>query len=236
MIRSLGNCEQCWYKHFVLANTLFPHKLSRRTTWHSPGDRIHNQIDYILVPQRFRSSINRAQTRTFPGADVGSDHDLVFMNFKLKLSQIPQQKFIRLKFDADKLKDPTVHEAFKAKLGEWLACLNLLVEDVDSLTEDMNSAITETAEEVLGRSRKKKEPWVTEEVFQLCDERRELRVNKHQSEEAFKQHRDANTKVRKAMRKAKNDWLAEQCLQNRTWLQIAASQPTQKQLTRSINP
>ena len=42
-------------KHkFVLANTLFNHKNSRRTTWHSPNGKIHKQIDYILTPQRFK--------------------------------------------------------------------------------------------------------------------------------------------------------------------------------------
>ena len=52
-----------------LANTLVhPRKLSRRTTWHSPNGKIHYQIDYILVPRRFKSSINKANTRTFPGA------------------------------------------------------------------------------------------------------------------------------------------------------------------------
>ena len=33
--------------------------------------------DYILVKKRFRSGIKTARTRTFRGADVGSDHDMV---------------------------------------------------------------------------------------------------------------------------------------------------------------
>ena len=65
-------------KHkMTLANTLHPHKKSRKTTWHSPDGLTHNQIDYILTPKRFKSSNNKARTRSYPGADVGSDHDLV---------------------------------------------------------------------------------------------------------------------------------------------------------------
>ena len=69
-------------KHkFVLANTLFNHKNSRRTTWHFPNGKIHNQIDYILIPQRFNLIIINSSTRTYPGAD----YDLILCNLKLKL-------------------------------------------------------------------------------------------------------------------------------------------------------
>ncbi|XP_072030789.1 craniofacial development protein 2-like [Amphiura filiformis] len=61
----------------VLANTLHPQKESRKATWHSPDGKVHNMIDYIMISKRFQSSVNLAQARSFPGADIGSDHDLV---------------------------------------------------------------------------------------------------------------------------------------------------------------
>ena len=42
----------------LLANTLFNHTKSRISTWHSPNRLTYNQIDYILTPQRFKSSIS----------------------------------------------------------------------------------------------------------------------------------------------------------------------------------
>ena len=45
-----------------------------------------NQIDYILCSQRWRSSIQSAKTR--PGADCGSDHELVIAKFKPKLKKV----------------------------------------------------------------------------------------------------------------------------------------------------
>jgi len=78
--------------HLTLANTLYPHKVSRRTTWHAPNGQVHNQIDFILTQQRFKSSINKAKTRTFPGEDVGSDHDMVLMTFKTEAQQESQAK------------------------------------------------------------------------------------------------------------------------------------------------
>ena len=59
--------------------------MSRKTTWHSPDGQTNNQIDYILKPQRFKSSIIKTSTRTYPGATINSDHDLVLCNIKMKL-------------------------------------------------------------------------------------------------------------------------------------------------------
>ena len=45
-----------------------------------------NQIDYILSSQRWRSSIQLAKTR--PGADCGSNHELLIAKFRLKLKKV----------------------------------------------------------------------------------------------------------------------------------------------------
>ena len=45
-----------------------------------------NQIDFILCSQRWRSSIQSAKTR--PGADYGSDHELLIVKFRLKLKKV----------------------------------------------------------------------------------------------------------------------------------------------------
>ena len=51
------------------------------TRWSTP-----NQIDYILCSQKWRSSIQSAKTR--PGADCGSDHELLITKFRLKLKKV----------------------------------------------------------------------------------------------------------------------------------------------------
>ena len=45
-----------------------------------------DQIDYILCSQRWRSSIQSAKIR--PGADCGSDHELLIAKFRLKLKKV----------------------------------------------------------------------------------------------------------------------------------------------------
>ena len=45
-----------------------------------------NQIDYILCIQRWRSYIKSAKIR--PGAECGSDHELLIAKFTLKLNKL----------------------------------------------------------------------------------------------------------------------------------------------------
>ena len=51
--RGLGLLEFASCNNLKVVNTSGPHKPSRRWTWHSPGGDYHNQIDYIMVKQRF---------------------------------------------------------------------------------------------------------------------------------------------------------------------------------------
>ena len=70
----------------VIAKTLFQQHNRRLYTWTSPDDQNRNQIDYILCSQRWRRSIQSAKTR--PGADCGSDHELLIAKFRLKLKKV----------------------------------------------------------------------------------------------------------------------------------------------------
>ena len=75
----------CQENALAIANTLFQQHKRRLYTWTSPDGQHRNQIDYILWSQRWRSSIQLAKTR--PGADCGSDHELLIAKFRLKLKK-----------------------------------------------------------------------------------------------------------------------------------------------------
>ena len=65
----------------------------------------------------------------------------------------------------DKLNDPEVLESFQAKIGGKFAPLLVVDKDIQSLTEEFSSAVVETAKEVLGKPRRVKKPWVTENIL-----------------------------------------------------------------------
>ena len=78
--------EFCQKNALVIANTFFQQHKRRLYTWTSPDGQHRNQIDYILCSQRWRSSIQSAKTR--PGADYGSDHELLIAKFRLELKKV----------------------------------------------------------------------------------------------------------------------------------------------------
>ena len=77
--------EVCQENALVIANSLFQQHKRRLYTWTSPDGQHQNQIDYILCSQRWRNSIQSAKTR--PGADCGSDHELLIAKFRLESSE-----------------------------------------------------------------------------------------------------------------------------------------------------
>ena len=80
--------EFCQENALVIANTFFQQHKRKLYAWTSPDGHHQNQIDYILCSQRWRSSIQSAKTR--PGADCGSDHELLIVKFRLKLKKVGQ--------------------------------------------------------------------------------------------------------------------------------------------------
>ena len=68
-------------------------------------------------------------------------------------------KHTRLRSDIEKLKDPKVLEIFQAMIGGRFAPLTIMSNDetdIDSMISTFNTAVTETASEILGKHRQKK--------------------------------------------------------------------------------
>ena len=69
-----------------MANTICQQHKRRLYTWTSSDGQHRNEIDYILCSQRWRSSIQSAKIR--PGADCGSDRELLIIKLRLKLKKV----------------------------------------------------------------------------------------------------------------------------------------------------
>ncbi|XP_042856752.1 craniofacial development protein 2-like [Penaeus japonicus] len=79
----------CAANDLCITNTMFKQHNRRLYTWTSPNGDYKNQIDYILVKNRWKSSI--IATKTLPGADCGSDHELLIANLKVRLKKVKKE-------------------------------------------------------------------------------------------------------------------------------------------------
>ena len=94
---------------------------------------------------------------------------------------------------------------FQAAMGgKFAPLIGLSDEDMDTMITTYNTAVTDAASEILGKELRRKKPWVNKDNLDLCDERRDFKKKRYEAEGA-KEYREANRRVQKAVKKAKED-------------------------------
>ena len=68
--------------------------------------------------------------------------------------------------------------------GKFAPLIGLLDEDMDinTMVTTYNTAMTDAANKILGNEHYRKKPWVTKDVLELCDERRDLKKKRNEAE------------------------------------------------------
>ena len=131
-------------------------------------DSIQNQIDYIICSQRWRSSIQSAKTR--PGADCGSDHELLIAKFRLKLKKVGKTTRTFRYYLNQIPYDYTVEVRNRFK------GLDLIDRVLDKLWAEICDIVQETGIKTIFMEKKcKKAKWLSEEPLQIAVKRREAK-------------------------------------------------------------
>ena len=164
-----------------------------------------------MVQIRYKSGVSRAKTRTFPEANIGSDHDLVMMSFRVRLKGSKKAKNNRLKFNLDKLKDTNISSLFEARIGGKFGLLLLIEGDVEAITNNFNEVMTEVATDILGFSRPTTQPWATDDTLNMCDTRRLQKPHRKTSRGKIEYRKKVNKQIKKGMEEAKQKWIDDQC-------------------------
>ena len=127
-----------------------------------------NRIDYILCGQRWRRFIQSIKSR--PGADCGSDHELLITKFRLKLKKLGK---ITRPFRYDLKQIPydytvDVRNRFKG--------LDLTDRVPDELWTEVRDTVQEAMIKTIPKKNKcKKANWLYEEALQIAEKRREAK-------------------------------------------------------------
>ena len=153
--------EFCQENAVVIANTLFQQHKRRLYTWTSPDSQYRNQIDYILCSQRWRSSIQSAKTR--PGADCGSDHELLIAKFRRKLKKVG--KTTRpFRYDLNQIPYNYTVEVTNRFKG-----LDLIDRVPEELWTEVHDIIQEAVAKPIPKRKKcKSAKWLSEEALQIA--------------------------------------------------------------------
>ena len=181
------------------ANTLFQQHKRRLYTWTSPDGQHRNQIDYILCSQRWRNSIQSTKTR--PGADCGSDHELLIAKFRLKLKKVGKTTG-SFRYDLNQIPyDYTVEVRNRFK------GLDLIDRVPDELWNEVRDIVQETGIKTnLKKKKCKTAKGLSEDALQVA-----VKEEKQKAKEKRKDYTHLNAEFQRIARRDKRAFLTDQC-------------------------
>lgn len=191
-------------EEYIILNTFFKLPPRRLYTWTSaqdqPNNVIRNQIDYILINKRFRNSC--LSVKTYPSAEISSDHNALIGKFKLKLKKVARKTNTK-KWNMRKLKEPDVKETVTSLLNQ--RCNNIeMSNNTETTIEKLSKTLNEIGDEHLTDERIKKKSWMTDEILKLMEERRRAKND-------ASKYKETQRKIRQQIRTAKENWTKTQC-------------------------
>ena len=202
----------CEEHNLVVTNTLFQQPPRRLYTRKSPGDIVRNQIDYILVSQRYRNSLK--QVKMYPGADVNSDHNPVIAKLEIKLKNIRQFKR-KEQLDLNLLKQESIRNKYNVEVRnkyELLVNQDQVLEPNDQLNIEnkwnifKTSILTALQKTLPKKVNDKKKIWMTDEILVKMSERRKFKNSKD-----IEKYDRLNRGIIHECRAAKTQYLEDQC-------------------------
>ena len=148
---------------------------------------------------QIRSSIQSAKTR--PGADCGSDHELLIAKFILKLQNVG--KTTRpFRYDLYHIPyDYTVEVTNRFK------GLDLIDRMPEELWTEVPDIVQEAGIKTIPKKKKcKRQKWLSEEALQIAEERREAK-----GKEEKERYTHLNAEFQRMIRRDKKAFLSDQC-------------------------
>ena len=160
---------------------------------------VQNQIDYILCSQRWRSSIQSANTR--PGADCGSDHELLIAKFRPTLKKVG--KTTRpFRYDLSQIPYNYTVEGTNRFKG-----LDLIDRVSEELRMEVHDIVQKAVIKTIPKKKKcKKAKWLTQEALQIAEKRIQAK-GKGEKE----RYTHLNAELQRIARRGKKAFLSDQC-------------------------
>ena len=176
---------------------LFQQHKRQLYTWTSPDGQHQNQIDYSLCSQGWRSSIQSAKTK--PGADCGSDHELLVAKFRLKLKKAGKTTRC-FRYDLNQ-----IPYNYTVEVRNRIKEQDLIDKVPGELWTEVCDIVQETGIKTIPKKNKcKKAKWLPEQALQIAMERREAK-----SKGEKERYTHLNAEFQRIARRDKQDYLSD---------------------------
>ena len=157
-------------------------------------------MDYVLCSWKWRSSIQSEKTK--PGADWGSDNELLIAKFRLKLKKVGKTAR-SFKYDIIQIPNDYTVEVTNRFMGFFLVdgvCEELWIKVCNIVQEAVNKTIPSQ------KKKCKKAKWLSGETLQIAEERREGKGNGES-----KRYIQLDAEFQRRARTDKKAFLNDQC-------------------------
>lgn len=193
--------EFCRENSLSIMNTQFQQHKRRLYTWTSPNEQHRNQIDYILCQRRWKSSVT--MTRTLPGADCGTDHELLVAGICIKLRKT-KRATLPNRYDLE-----NISEEYITEVKNRFSALELLERQPEELWEEIRDTIKEEAKKhIPTRKKKKQTKWLSDQAIRIAEERR---IRKAKGD--LQGVRRLNADYQRHARQDKEKYLNKECME-----------------------
>ena len=166
-----------------------------------------------MVKRRYRNCVK--DCRTYPGADINSDHSLLISKLNIRLKKTEKKK-IKDQLDLEMLKQENIQQKYAV---EVVNRFNMLSNEEIEQNEDSDEVMIDkkwsyfkesihkaTKECVKKKEMKKHKEWMTEEIFNMMKERKMVKEGNVEAE-----YNRIDRRIKNACITAKEEWLNEKC-------------------------
>jgi len=144
---------------------MFPRKDIHKYTLIAPNGVYKNQIDHILINNRFKNSIKNI--RTLRGSDTDSDHLIVGCWMNVKFKKITNSESTRRNnYNIEKLSEKKICEEYKCKIDNIRKGKQDDSESLNDTWDQLKEIVYDTAGELLGKTKLVSKPWFNK----ICEE------------------------------------------------------------------
>lgn len=143
--------------------------------------------------------------RTYRGADIFSDHELLISTITMKLAK-PKSRGAKGKFATYKLNDRIMKERYQQEVKKHLIEENSQQLEIEEDWDNIKNGILHAAENTIGRIRHKRKEWISVQTEELVEKRRTAKARKDSTgtRRSSEEYRKLDALVKKKVQRKTN--------------------------------